>query len=264
MTAPSARHTLHTGVLNPMNLSPRRFECEQIPIRSDGEQLRNTVRALLMLVVSSLCAPCVWAGVLNVGPIVLTGSGSFYSPDGDLGGSFGTAGVTFAADGSTGTDSVSITVAVNLGPYDAPPPSVGSTRGFSADTTTCLEGGFAYPTLLCNATIDGISGVGAFSGIGSGGVVQVFALENLAGCGQLDCPSAGALLAQAEVYSYLDFTSVTGCCFDNFDDTFVLLASVPQPIPEPSTGGVGFIGVAVLAGLCLRKRGMGLDNATPQ
>jgi hypothetical protein len=205
--------------------------------------------ALLLLLVSPLCM----ASVLYVGPINLTGSGSFYDPDpGEIGeGMVGSLGLALSASGSNGTDSVSIGVSnINadnalaaLGPGLIP--IIGSTFGFSADTSQCLTGYTVVPTIQCSATIDGITGIGAFTNLGGGdGTVQVFAIVFFGGPGGF--PQPGALLAQAEVSVYSDFTSVLLLSADpnipRFQSTFVL-----QDTPEPSAVFTGLIGIVAFA-----------------
>ena len=195
--------------------------------------------------------------MLYVGPIFLTGSGSLYDPDpAPYGGEGipGSRGVTFQASGSNGTDSVSINMGdLPLG-FDLGMllPIVGDGTSVSASAPMCIQGPF-MTVLVCNAVIDGIGGLGAFTNIGGGiGWVQVYAIEDIPNVPRGIFP--GPLLAQAEVISDAIFTSVTpGAPDDNgppieFQSTFDIVSS-----PEPSTGVMGFIGVAALACLGLRK-----------
>jgi hypothetical protein len=101
----------------------------------------------------------------------------------------------------------------------------------------------------CNATIDGISGLGAFTNLGGGiGIVQVYAIENLAAF-----PSAGPLLAEAEVIAYSDFiTSVSTAPPNSPGDPRFLSTFILQS-PEPSAGVMGLIGIAVVAGVRWRR-----------
>src|ERR1700733_837656 len=203
--------------------------------------------AMLVLVGSPMC----WASVLEVGPIYINGSGSLYDPD-PVEGLVGSVGTTFSAFGSNGTDSVSILAAIEPSPY-VPMPSVGSSVSFSATTGPCLEGFSSFiPQEQCNANIDGIMGLAAFTNIGGGmGIVQVYALEDL-GSLCMAC-AAGPLLAQAEVVTYSGVITSVSTAPPNspsdprFFSTFVLQS------PEPSAGVMGLMGIAVLAGFRRRK-----------
>ena len=263
-----------------MTLSTRRYEFAQVPSRPGGRTF-GTVCALLMLIVSPLCTVCVSASVLDVGPIYLTGSGSFYDPD--LGGGeglMGTLGLQLSATGSNGADSVSLNVSdveLLVGLEDIgggfsvfSGPAIGSSLSFSASVGQCLEGySSVYSTVQCSASIDGVTGIGSFTNLGGGdGIVQVFA--DIPATNYFFEPTAGPLLAQAEIISNTEFTSVTPGLPNSqeFQSTFALTSPDPPPdpaadpaadsTPEPSAGIMGFIGVAALA--CLRFRKNRRDN----
>jgi hypothetical protein len=185
-----------------MNLSSRRYEHAQIPNRSDGAKLGRWVCAGLILAVPLLFVPRASAGTLFVGPIDLTGAGSFYDPDPALGeGLPGTVGVAFSASGSNGADSVSISVSeVDQGGYIGFP-IVGSTMRFSAGLNGCLVGfSSIFPSLQCVATIDGITGIGSFTNLGGGaGIVQVY--QEMTGPPECrGCPEAGPMLGRPKSF----------------------------------------------------------------
>jgi len=217
------------------------------------------MKFLTVLAASLVCSVCASASVLQVGPITLTGSGSFYDPDpGEIGEGFpGTLGLALNASGSNSVDSVSIHVYnINMCCSYYPPvsgiPSLGSTIVFSAGVSSCLIGFSIVGIVECPATIDGITGVGAFTGLGGGmGTVQVYAALNCAS--QFGC-QAGALLAQADVVTYSDvITSVSTAPLNSPDNPKFVSTFILQPAPEPSTLALGLLGLAVLAGLRLRN-----------
>ena len=226
-----------------MHLSARPYEHEQIP---------TSVCALLVLGVSLLCAPRVLASTLYVGPVYLSGAGSFYDPVLAVAeGLEGSVGMTLSATGSNGVDSVSISVSeVDQGGYIGFP-VVGSTMAFSAGIGQCMDGfSSLWPSVQCTATIDGITGIGSFTNLGGGaGIVQVY--QEVVNPPYL-FPQPGPLLAQAEVMSYATITSVTPVFAGSqeFQSTFELGSGTP----EPSTGIMGLIGVVALVCLLLRKK----------
>ena|SRR5579872_4711652 len=175
------------------------------------------------------------ASVLEVGPIALTGSGTFFGPDwAPYGGEgIGGQGVIFSASGSNGADSVSITtrdIEVDLTPLSKP---------LFTPSVPCVYR-FVIASPLCDVTIDGITGYGNFTRIGGGsGLLQVFAVE----------PGSwenGPLLAEAQIISYVHLTGVTAWKDPTrptqeygFRTTF----DISTHNPEPATMLLVFVGL---------------------
>jgi hypothetical protein len=193
------------------------------------------------------------AGVLEIGPIELTGSGTLSNPDqASYGGAGdGGLGLFLTASGSDGQDSVSLTVGdleLSGGAFFQ---DITLTNLFFDSGSPCaIQPGWG-PT--CYATIDGISGLGSFSNIGAGlGLVQVY---SVAGWGY-----PGALLAEAQVLSTVAVTSVTyglggswcpTCPKDqngsgSFQATFDILDPPLPPSNVPEPGSLWLVGLALL------------------
>jgi hypothetical protein len=183
---------------------------------------------------------CCSGGALIVGPIYVTGSGSFSTEL--IQGLF--PGVAVEASGSNGTDSVSFGGSVQqlLG-LPVPVPVVGSGFGFSGSPVACTDG----PQLggdTCFVNIDGIGGFGVIDFVTPlGGSVSVYSIEG-------SYPFAyqvGPLLAQASFIGTTTVTSVNDFG-DGYSGTFAI------SLPEPGTGAIALIGAfGILAVSQLRR-----------
>jgi hypothetical protein len=203
-----------------------------------------------MLKSAILCILCgaaaVSAGVLEVGPVGLNGSGYFFSPDyASWGGEGinGTTGVSFTASSSDGSVSISIND-VEIGYPDIAPQVGPSFLDFNSPGLAGCDIGFQLDTFVCSATIDRIGGIASFSDIGTGvGLVQVYE------CCQGGSP--GPLLAEAEVVTHLVFTSVITSPnrAGYFSASFDL-------VPEPGTLGIVLAGIIPCCFHLLRQRGV--------
>jgi hypothetical protein len=202
------------------------------------------------VVLSLLCALCVSASVFQTSAIVnLTGAGGSLSNPG-----FGGLGLMFGASGSNGIDTVSIRTIqdIQLPQIDLQDFNLANLV-FDADVGRCV-GGINTPYPACWASIDGISGYGAFTNIGGGiGLVQVYMAPPLTPSPFSTFP--GPLLAEAQVFSQSKLVSVRyGLGYspgaDSFSATFTLVADPPdsmtEPVPEPATGAMELIGIMVL------------------
>jgi hypothetical protein len=196
------------------------------------------------------------ASPLVIGPISLTGSGTLSDPDysGYGGEGFAGLGLVLHASGSNGADQVSIdTMDIELTGQDFFQDIYLQNMTFDAGPfgpNACVVGVSAYN--VCYATIDGITGFGAFSIGGGGGLIQVFADLHP---GQFnDYP--GPLLAEAQIINtQIDVTGVTyspggffcptcppfpDCQYcppgqGRFTAAFAI-TDPPANVPEPGTG----------------------------
>lgn len=177
------------------------------------------------------------ASALNVGPITLTGSGTLTNPDWSPAGGegLGGLGLTLHASGTNGKDTVLI---------DTPDIEIWGADFFQDVTLTGLVfddlGGCTVwmaipPRPYCSISIDGITGFGAFSHLGSSnGLVQVYAQPG------------GLLLAEAQIVNTrIDVASVSYApgnfycptCPGGSGSWTAQLAVVDPPadVPEPGT-----------------------------
>lgn len=183
------------------------------------------------------------AAVLEVGPINLTGSGTFSGPDTSPYGAEGLGGqvISFDASGSNGTDSVTFRSirdvpvaysAVTLLPNPIFVPMYGCVY---LHITSIL-----IPFPLCEVTIDGMTGYGNFTQLGGQGRLQVYS-----------DPLETNLIAEAQVNTQVVIKSLTQPIPNNpsvFQSTFDLVAPAQTVTHMPEPYGLMAM---VFVGLCL-------------
>lgn len=219
---------------------------------------------------------CVSGSVLETSRIVnLTGGGGLQNPNYD---GFG-MGLSLFASGSNGVDTVSVSTSGI--PVELPQSDIQDyylTNLIFDEVGPCVAG-ISFPHPACQATINGISGYGAFSNIGGGiGLVQVYEFP-LYRPGDEFSTRPGPLLAEAQVFSRAQVTNVSygvgsylcptcppfpGCAYcpagqGRFSASFALVADrqdesvSSNSVPEPSTGILG-LGGGLLFWLRARAR----------
>jgi hypothetical protein len=232
---------------------------------------------------------CLSAGVFQTSGIInLTGGGGLQNPNYD---GFG-LGLTLFASGSNRVDTVTVSAGLGGGiavlPPELPPTDLQdyylTNLIFDLDVGRCV-GGISTLFPICTATIDGISGYGAFSNLGGGiGLVQVYEYPAYS---PTSFQLPGPLLAEAQVFSQSQVTGVTygigpfncptcppQCPLcpagqGRFDATFSLEGDPPadpqstSSVPEPTTGILALAGYGLMmnrkvrawlrAGLLVRK-----------
>lgn len=153
----------------------------------------------------------------------------------------------FTASGSNGNDTVSIAATYfqpwnsDLGALETAvgdgQSAFGKSFEFGLGSVAQCVLGVTYLRDVCGISIDGITGFGAITGLGTAnGLVQVFGIQNFAGG---DGP--GQLLAEAGIINTQAL--ITGVSepggrnptAGSFHGTFDIVDPVPSDVPEPST-----------------------------
>jgi hypothetical protein len=169
------------------------------------------------------------AGPISIGPIYMSGSGTYSWAYG------GGPDEVFSASGSNGSDSVSLWIneGADLQEFIFP--------GLPSVLTDAID----VDEWRGEATIDGISGEASFLAWPFGNPASWW-LGDGSGSISIGDPSGKNLLATASLIGYLDYTNVT--------ETFIgtTLAGVTasfdiDPTPEPASWGLCLVGLAAVA-----------------